>query len=116
ADPGRYDWQGDRPLQRPFTDTLIYELHVGAFTRHPNSGVAAEKRGTYAGLLEKIRISRIWASLQWSCCRYFNSMPRTARRARRTTGGMRPFRSSHRIRHTVHAGMRSPPSTSFATW
>jgi len=54
ADPGRYDWQGDRPLQRPFTDTLIYELHVGAFTRHPNSGVAAEKRGTYAGLLEKI--------------------------------------------------------------
>jgi isoamylase len=54
ADPDRYDWQGDRPLERPFTETVIYELHVGGFTRHPSSGVATEKRGTYAGLIEKI--------------------------------------------------------------
>jgi isoamylase len=54
ADPARYDWEGDFPLQRPFAETVIYELHVGGFTRHPNSGVAAEKRGTYAGLIEKI--------------------------------------------------------------
>jgi glycogen operon protein len=33
---------------------LIYELHVGGFTRSPDSGVAPEKRGTYAGLVEKI--------------------------------------------------------------
>jgi transposase len=32
----------------------LAELHVGGFTRHPNSGVAAAKRGTYAGVIEKI--------------------------------------------------------------
>jgi glycogen operon protein len=54
ADPGRYDWEGDLPLKRPFAETVIYELHVRGFTRHSSSGVAAAKRGTYAGLIEKI--------------------------------------------------------------
>ncbi len=54
ADPGSYDWEGDLPLQRPFVETVIYELHVRGFTRHPSSGVKAEKAGTYAGLIEKI--------------------------------------------------------------
>jgi glycogen operon protein len=54
ADLGRYDWEGDQPLKRPFARTIIYELHVGGFTKHPNSGVAKEKRGTFAGLIEKI--------------------------------------------------------------
>lgn len=54
ADLRGYDWEGDSPLKRPFTGTVIYELHVGGFTRHPSSGVIIEKRGTYAGLVEKI--------------------------------------------------------------
>ena len=54
ADPSLYDWEGDRPLRLPFAKTVIYEMHVGGFTRHPNSGVAAPKRGTYAGLIEKV--------------------------------------------------------------
>jgi isoamylase len=54
ADPRRYDWEGDFPLKRPFTETVIYELHVRGFTRHPSSRVAPRKRGTYAGLIEKI--------------------------------------------------------------
>jgi glycogen operon protein len=54
ADPRGYDWEGDAPLKRPFSRTVIYELHVAGFTRHPSSGVAAGKRGTYAGLIEKI--------------------------------------------------------------
>jgi isoamylase len=54
ADPSRYDWEGDQPLRRPFAQTVIYELHVRGFTRHPSSGVTADKRGTYAGLIEKI--------------------------------------------------------------
>ena len=29
-------------------------MHVRGFTRHPSSGVAEAKRGTYAGLIEKI--------------------------------------------------------------
>jgi glycogen operon protein len=54
VDPSRYDWEGDAPLCRPFSQTVIYEMHVRGFTRHPSSGVEAEKRGTYAGLIEKI--------------------------------------------------------------
>jgi glycogen operon protein len=54
CDPRGYDWEGDVPLKRPFAGTVIYEMHVGGFTRHPNSGVSPEKRGTFAGLVEKI--------------------------------------------------------------
>jgi isoamylase len=47
-----YDWEGDRPLQRPSEKTIIYEMHVGGFTKHPSSGVASP--GTFRGLIEKI--------------------------------------------------------------
>src|SRR5262245_22645427 len=46
ADPAAYDWEGDAPLSRPFAETVIYELHVRGFTRHPNSGVSLGRRGT----------------------------------------------------------------------
>ncbi|MCR4411205.1 MAG: glycogen debranching protein GlgX [Thermoguttaceae bacterium] len=49
-----YDWEGDRPLRHPYARTVIYEMHLAGFTRHPNSGVPSCKRGTYAGLIEKI--------------------------------------------------------------
>jgi glycogen operon protein len=35
-------------------DAVIYELHVRNFTRHPSSDVTVEKRGTFAGVVEKI--------------------------------------------------------------
>ena len=54
VDPGAYDWEGDAPLGRPCSRTVIYEMHVRGFTRHPSSGVPPKKRGTYAGLIEKI--------------------------------------------------------------
>jgi isoamylase len=54
SDPRSYDWEGDLPPRQPFTRTIIYEMHVRGFTAHPNSGVSPEKRGTYAGLIEKI--------------------------------------------------------------
>ena len=54
VDPGNYDWEGDAPLCRPSSRTIIYEMHVRGFTRHPSSGVTESKRGTYAGLIEKI--------------------------------------------------------------
>ncbi|MGD9329498.1 MAG: isoamylase, partial [Cyclobacteriaceae bacterium] len=49
-----YDWEGDEPLNIPYSESIIYELHVKGFTRHESSGVSPEKRGTYAGLVEKI--------------------------------------------------------------
>ncbi|MDD3921178.1 MAG: glycogen debranching protein GlgX [Eubacteriales bacterium] len=54
ADLSAYNWQGDEPLRRPFTHTIIYEMHVRGFTRHSSSGVSLHKRGTYAGVVEKI--------------------------------------------------------------
>jgi glycogen operon protein len=54
VDPGAYDWEGDTPLNRPSSRTIIYEMHVRGFTRHPSSGVPEVKRGTFAGLVEKI--------------------------------------------------------------
>ena len=54
VDPGAYDWQGDQPLRHPCARTIIYEMHVRGFTAHPSSGVPQERRGTYAGLIEKI--------------------------------------------------------------
>ena len=54
VDLSAYDWEGDAPLKLPSARTIVYEMHVRGFTRHPNSGVAEKKRGTYAGLIEKI--------------------------------------------------------------
>jgi glycogen operon protein len=54
VDPGSYDWEGDKPLKRPSTQTIVYEMHVRGFTRHPSSGVSEKNRGTYRGLIEKI--------------------------------------------------------------
>jgi len=42
------------PKPRHASDTIIYEMPVQGFTRRDNSGVPAEKRGTFAGVIEKI--------------------------------------------------------------
>ncbi len=44
-----FDWSGDRRLQLPLTQTIIYETHVKGFSiRHPD--IPSELRGTYAGI------------------------------------------------------------------
>jgi glycogen operon protein len=53
-DASAYDWEGDVPLKRPSSRTIVYEMHLRGFTRHPSSGVAEKTRGTFAGLIEKI--------------------------------------------------------------
>jgi isoamylase len=47
-----YDWEGDIPLRISSEKSIIYELHVGGFTRHASSCVTHP--GTFAGLIEKI--------------------------------------------------------------
>jgi len=47
-----FDWQGDRHLRRPLSETIIYEMHVRGFTRSPTS--ETERPGTYLGVIEKI--------------------------------------------------------------
>ncbi|MHC1747584.1 MAG: glycogen-debranching protein [Cellulosilyticaceae bacterium] len=40
--------------QIPWEKTIIYELHVGFFTKHPSSNVKADYRGSFEGLVEKL--------------------------------------------------------------
>ena len=47
-----FDWQGDKRMGGNLEGAVIYEVHVGALTRHASSGVAAP--GTFTGLIEKI--------------------------------------------------------------
>ncbi|HEY9708713.1 MAG TPA: hypothetical protein V6D48_10965, partial [Oculatellaceae cyanobacterium] len=47
-----YDWEGDRPLNRPMSETLIYEVHVRGFTKSPSSD--CKHCGTFSGIIEKI--------------------------------------------------------------
>ncbi|HXY01201.1 MAG TPA: glycogen debranching protein GlgX [Candidatus Limnocylindrales bacterium] len=54
VDLGGYDWEGDVPPRRPSSRTIIYEMHVRGFTKHPSSGLPEETRGTFKGLIAKI--------------------------------------------------------------
>lgn len=54
VDPSTYNWEEDTHPLLPYSSSIIYELHVAGFTKNPNSGVTSYKRGTYAGLVEKI--------------------------------------------------------------
>jgi isoamylase len=47
-----FDWEMDSPPKHSASDTVIYETHVRGFTIRSNSKV--ERRGTFAGLTEKI--------------------------------------------------------------
>jgi len=51
-DPSAYDWEGDQPLRRPMSETVIYEVHARNLTAHPSSGVL--QPGTYAGVIAKL--------------------------------------------------------------
>jgi isoamylase len=47
-----FDWEGDRHVRRPISETVIYETHVRGFTRDKSSKV--KHPGTYLGIIEKI--------------------------------------------------------------
>ncbi len=47
-----YDWEGDAPLNHLLEDSVIYEVHVGGFTRHASARVGAP--GTFNAIIEKI--------------------------------------------------------------
>lgn len=49
-----FDWEGDRPLNYPLENTVIYETHVKGFTASKTSGVEEQIAGTYKGFSQKI--------------------------------------------------------------
>jgi len=52
VDPTGFDWQGVEPPRVPPTERIIYEMHVGGFTRHASAETAWP--GTFDALAEKI--------------------------------------------------------------
>ncbi len=52
VDDNHYDWEGDTPLVIRSEKAIIYELHVGGFTRHHSAKV--KHPGTFSGLIEKV--------------------------------------------------------------
>lgn len=52
VDLSDYDWEGDCTLNRPMRETIIYEMHVGGFTKSPSSN--CKYPGTFHGIKEKI--------------------------------------------------------------
>ena len=51
-----FDWEDDHPPQRPWSDTVLYEIHVKGFTQlHPD--IPEYLRGSYAGLAHPAAIS-----------------------------------------------------------
>ncbi len=47
-----YKWAGDNWLNIPWSDLIIYEMHVRDLTAHSTSGLSAENRGYYTSLLD----------------------------------------------------------------
>lgn len=47
-----FDWEGDCCPEIPFSDTVLYRLHVRGFTKHASSGV--KNGGTFSAVEEKI--------------------------------------------------------------
>ena len=48
----RFQWGDDKNPRIPYSDTVLYRLHVRGFTMHPSSGV--KHPGTFSGVAEKI--------------------------------------------------------------
>ena len=114
--PGTYDWEGDAPLGRPFAKTIIYEMHVGGFTSHPNSGVAPARRGTYAGLIDKIPYLRDLGITAVELMPVFAFDDHDAPPGLVNYWGYQPISFLPRTTGIAQIRTRSAPSTNSATW
>lgn len=58
-----FDWEGDKPLERNFRESIMYKLHVRGFTMDSSSAVSCP--GTFYGITEKIPYLK---ELGINCC------------------------------------------------
>ena len=93
-----FDWF-DRPINKKFHETIIYEMHVKGFTYHESSGVEPSHRGTYRGVVEKIpHLKELGISAvelmpiqEFDDEENINRNPFTRRTSQKTTGGYSTF-------------------------
>lgn len=53
-DTRKYDWGNEVKPKIHISNVVVYEMHVGGFTKDSSSGVPEKLRGTYKGIVEKI--------------------------------------------------------------
>ncbi|MCR5657616.1 MAG: hypothetical protein K6G06_09160 [Butyrivibrio sp.] len=53
-DENEFNWEKDKRPNVKYEDSFVYTLHVRGYTKSPSSGVDVKKRGTYAGIIDKI--------------------------------------------------------------
>ena len=97
-------------------ETVIYEMHVRGFTRHPSSGVAPARRGTYAGLVEKIPYLQDLGITAVELLPVFQFDPQHAPERRQLLGLSADVVLRAAPRLQLDAQTRSACSTSSATW
>ena len=100
-----FDWEGDVRLNRPWAETVIYELHVKGFTKRL-PGVREDLRGTYAGLaseaaIDYLRDARRHRGRAAAGAPHRRRATSSSRAGSRTTGATRRSASSR-----PHAGLR----------
>jgi isoamylase len=106
TDPRAYDWEGDAPLNLPWSRTIIYEMHVRGLTVHPGSGLSESKRGTYAGLVEKIPYLQQLGITAVELLPVFQFDPQDAPRGRTNYWGCSPV--SFFAPHQAYCSCREP--------
>ena len=92
-------------------------MHVRGFTRHPSSGVAPDKRGTFLGLIEKIPYLVDLGVTAVELLPVFQFDPQEAPPGLSNYWGYNPVSfscSAFRLLHERRPLARA--STSFATW
>ena len=106
TNPRAYDWEGDLRLNRPWSRTIIYEMHVRGFTAHPSSAIAESKRGTYAGLIEKIPYLQQLGITAVELLPAFQFDPQDAPRGRKNYWGYSPV--SFFAPHQAYSSRQDP--------
>ncbi len=59
-----FKWSAANYKTPPMKDLIIYEMHIKSYTSHSSSGVSADKRGKYLGLLEGASSDKILGNLK----------------------------------------------------
>ena len=116
VDLAAYDWAGDRPLDRPFAETVIYEAHVRGFTAHPSSRRRSRAPGHVCRVHREDPVPRRPRRHGGrAAARVRSSTPRTRPAAGPTTGATSRCRSSRPTPRTAAGPAPRARSTSSAT-
>ena len=88
ADLSAFDWEGDRPLKRPFRRTVIYEMHVAGFTRHLSPALLQQNGVRILESSKRFHIFRNWVLPRSNYCLSSSSMLRTRSQGSAITGAI----------------------------